>query len=49
MNAAGVWVDEIRRQKDGAAVGRPVKPMVAPSQGVHMVVDKRIPARRAMP
>ena len=43
VNAAGVWVDELR-QKDGAANsgdGRhPVKPMVAPSQGVHIVVDR---------
>ncbi len=40
VNAAGVWVDELR-QKDGVAGGRPaVKPMVAPSQGVHIVVDR---------
>ncbi|MFZ4480841.1 MAG: FAD-dependent oxidoreductase [Rhodoferax sp.] len=43
VNATGVWVDELR-QKDGAANGRggrgPVKPMVAPSQGVHIVVDR---------
>ncbi|ABD71370.1 FAD dependent oxidoreductase [Rhodoferax ferrireducens T118] len=43
VNAAGVWVDELR-QKDGAANGadgrRPTEPMVAPSQGVHMVVDR---------
>jgi glycerol-3-phosphate dehydrogenase len=43
INAAGVWVDELR-QKDGHANhadGRkPTKPMVAPSQGVHLVVDK---------
>ena len=39
INAAGVWVDEFR-QKDGQAIGRPVKPMVAPSQGVHLVVDR---------
>ena len=39
VNAAGVWVDEFR-QKDGAAIGRPVRPMVAPSQGVHIVVDR---------
>ncbi|MEO6986332.1 MAG: glycerol-3-phosphate dehydrogenase/oxidase [Paralcaligenes sp.] len=38
VNATGVWVDEIR-QKDGAALHRTVKPMVAPSQGVHLVVD----------
>ena len=43
VNAAGVWVDELR-QKDGAASGGdsrpPVEPMVAPSQGVHLVVDR---------
>ncbi len=39
INAAGVWVDEFR-EMDGQALGRPVKPMVAPSQGVHIVVDR---------
>lgn len=43
VNATGVWVDELR-QKDGLAVpghlGRATQPMVAPSQGVHMVVDR---------
>ena len=43
VNAAGVWVDELR-QKDGTVNagegGRPTKPMVAPSQGVHIVVDR---------
>lgn len=39
VNAAGVWVDALRAQ-DGQATGRPVKPMVAPSQGVHVVVDR---------
>jgi glycerol-3-phosphate dehydrogenase len=39
INAAGVWVDEFRQQ-DGQAIHRPVKPMVAPSQGVHAVVDR---------
>lgn len=39
VNATGVWVDEIR-QKDGAATGRSTQAMVAPSQGVHLVVDK---------
>jgi len=40
INAAGVWVDAFR-QKDGEAIGRSVQPMVAPSQGVHIVVDRR--------
>jgi glycerol-3-phosphate dehydrogenase len=43
VNATGVWVDELR-QKDGAAPGgegaRLTPPMVAPSQGVHIVVDR---------
>lgn len=48
INAAGVWVDEIRRQ-DGAATGRPAKAMVAPSQGVHIVVDKEfLPGSHAL-
>jgi glycerol-3-phosphate dehydrogenase len=39
INAAGVWVDELRQQ-DGQAIGREVRNMVAPSQGVHVVVDR---------
>ena len=42
VNAAGVWVDELR-QKDGATSSlerRATPAMVAPSQGVHIVVDK---------
>ncbi|MBF5002714.1 glycerol-3-phosphate dehydrogenase/oxidase [Diaphorobacter caeni] len=39
VNAAGVWVDALR-ERDGEAQGKPVKPMVAPSQGVHIVVDR---------
>ncbi|MEZ0307301.1 MAG: FAD-dependent oxidoreductase [Ramlibacter sp.] len=39
INAAGVWVDQFRQQ-DGDAISRPVKAMVAPSQGVHIVVDR---------
>ncbi len=39
VNATGVWVDALR-EKDGEAQGKPVKPMVAPSQGVHIVVDR---------
>lgn len=39
VNAAGVWVDQLRLQ-DGQATGRDPKPMVAPSQGVHIVVDR---------
>jgi glycerol-3-phosphate dehydrogenase len=39
INAAGVWVDQLRQQ-DGDASGHRVRPMVAPSQGVHVVVDR---------
>jgi glycerol-3-phosphate dehydrogenase len=39
INAAGVWVDQFREQ-DGHSTHRAVKPMVAPSQGVHLVVDR---------
>ncbi len=48
VNATGVWVDTLR-QCDGAATGRPVRPMVAPSQGVHLVVDAEfLPGRQAL-
>ena len=39
INATGVWVDQFRME-DGKALGRDVKAMVAPSQGVHIVVDR---------
>lgn len=39
INAAGVWVDAVRdMDRDAGAPARP--PMVAPSQGVHLVVDR---------
>lgn len=48
INAAGVWVDEFR-QKDGDVMGRTTRPMVAPSQGVHIVVDQSfMPGEHAM-
>jgi len=48
VNATGVWVDELRRQ-DAEASGRPVHPMVAPSQGVHAVVDQDfLPGKHAL-
>jgi glycerol-3-phosphate dehydrogenase len=48
VNAAGVWVDQLR-QLDGEATGRPVKPMLAPSQGVHLVVDREfLPGEHAL-
>lgn len=39
VNATGVWVDGLR-QLDGASLGQPVQPVVSPSQGVHVVVDR---------
>lgn len=39
VNATGVWVDDLRRMDDAAA-GRGTQPMVTPSQGVHLVVDR---------
>lgn len=39
VNATGPWVD-LFRQQDAEMLGKPVKPMVAPSQGVHVVVDR---------
>jgi glycerol-3-phosphate dehydrogenase len=48
VNATGVWVDTLR-QLDGEAIGRPVKPIVAPSQGVHIVVDREfLPSDHAL-
>jgi glycerol-3-phosphate dehydrogenase len=48
INATGVWVDQFR-QEDGQAMGRHVKAMVAPSQGVHIVVDRSfLPGNHAM-
>jgi len=44
INATGVWVDAVRRM-DGAVKGD----LVAPSQGVHLVVDRAfLPGGRAM-
>ncbi|WP_019586054.1 glycerol-3-phosphate dehydrogenase/oxidase [Deinococcus apachensis] len=36
VNATGVWVDEVRRMEDPQ-----VRPMLSPSQGAHVVVDRR--------
>lgn len=48
VNATGVWVDRLRQQ-EAEAVGRPVQPMVAPSQGVHVVVDREfLPGQHAL-
>ena len=48
INATGVWVDQFRME-DGHAMGRDTKAMVAPSQGVHIVVDRSfLPGNHAM-
>ncbi len=48
VNATGVWVDGLRQQ-DGEATGKPVEPLVAPSQGVHVVVDREfLPGQHAL-
>lgn len=48
INATGVWVDQFRME-DGQAMGRNIKAMVAPSQGVHIVVDRSfLPGKHAM-
>ncbi|HEY9280458.1 MAG TPA: glycerol-3-phosphate dehydrogenase/oxidase [Eoetvoesiella sp.] len=48
VNATGVWVDQLR-EKDCVATGRPVRPMVVPSQGVHLVVDRDfLPSNHAL-
>ena len=48
VNAAGGGVDKLREQ-DGEAIGRAVQPMVAPSQGVHLVVDREfLPGHHAL-
>ena len=39
VNATGVWVDAFRQQ-DAQALSRASSPLVAPSQGVHVVVDR---------
>ncbi|WP_347485470.1 glycerol-3-phosphate dehydrogenase/oxidase [Vandammella animalimorsus] len=40
INATGVWVDAVRNL-DEAQGGQPAQPMVSPSQGTHVVVDRR--------
>ena len=48
VNATGVWVDALRQQ-DGEATQRPVPSLVAPSQGVHIVVDREfLPTHHAL-
>ena len=42
VNATGVWVDAVRAMDRSAATpaAAPAPPLVAPSQGVHLVVDR---------
>jgi glycerol-3-phosphate dehydrogenase len=48
INATGVWVDAVR-DMDRDEGSRPVPPMVAPSQGVHLVVDRAfLPGNHAL-
>lgn len=48
VNATGVWVDRLRAL-DGEASGQGAAPMVAPSQGVHLVVERSfLPGDRAL-
>ena len=48
VNATGVWVDAVRdMDRDEGSPQRP--PMVAPSQGVHLIVDRRfLPGNHAL-
>lgn len=48
VNATGVWVDAVRdMDRDEGSPQRP--PMVAPSQGVHLIVDRAfLPGRHAL-
>lgn len=44
VNATGVWVDAVRRLDEPES-----QPLVSPSQGVHLVVDRELyPAERAL-
>lgn len=42
VNATGVWVDDLRQMDaaPGGANASPVEPLVSPSQGLHLVVDR---------
>lgn len=48
INATGVWVDELR-ERDDASAQRQTESMVAPSQGLHVVVDREfMPGEHAL-
>jgi glycerol-3-phosphate dehydrogenase len=49
INATGVWVDNVRALDRAAAGDAPAARMVAPSQGVHLVVDRAfLPGEHAL-
>ena len=49
VNAAGVWVDEVRRQVHQGGQPLSPRPLVRPSQGVHLVVSRQtLPLREAV-
>lgn len=49
INAAGVWVDQIRQMAQPRTDKTPHHRMVSPSQGVHVVVDRSfMPAEHAL-
>lgn len=49
INAAGVWVDQIRQMAQPITDTTPHHRMVSPSQGVHVVVDRSfMPAEHAL-
>ncbi len=48
VNATGVWVDEVRAM-DARSTGASHAPLVVPSQGVHLVLDREfLPADHAL-
>ncbi|MEI7447491.1 MAG: glycerol-3-phosphate dehydrogenase/oxidase [Burkholderiales bacterium] len=48
VNATGVWVDALRGL-DARGQGADARPMVSPSQGIHLVVDRGfLPGERAL-
>jgi glycerol-3-phosphate dehydrogenase len=49
VNAAGVWVDQVREMARNPSDTTPHHHMVSPSQGVHVVVDQSfMPAKHAL-
>ena len=48
VNATGVWVDDVRKM-DATQQNQSATPMVSPSQGVHLVVDREfLPSEHAL-